>query len=76
VGYDDLRICHLVRKLESGRRLGLKLLMELGRLEIESVLTIRILRRRKLANRTDLYEAVKSKTPLVQYENVFDSLVT
>ena len=77
MGYDNLRICHLVRKLESGQRLGLKRLMEFGRLDVESVLTIRILRRRKLADRTDLYETVKKvEDTSCAIRDVFDSLAT
>ena len=77
MSYDDLRICHLVRKLESGQRLGLKLLMEFGRLDVESVLTIRILRRRKLADRTDLYETLKkAEDTSCAIRDVFGSLAT
>jgi hypothetical protein len=76
VGYNDLGICHLVRKLEFGQRFGLKLLMEFGRLDVESVLTIRILRRRKLADRTDLYETVKKVEDTCAIRDVFDSLAT
>jgi hypothetical protein len=40
MGYDDLRICSLLGKLESGQRLGLKLLKELRRLDVVTVITI------------------------------------
>ena len=75
MGHDDLRICHLVRKLESGQKLCLKLLKELGRLDVESVLTIRIPRKRKLADRTDLYETAKKvEDTSCAIRDVFDNL--
>jgi hypothetical protein len=76
-GYDDLRICHLLGKLESGQRLGLRLLKELRRLDVETVIIIQILRMRKLADRTDLYETVnKVEDNSCEIGDVFDSLAT
>jgi hypothetical protein len=77
VGHDDLRICRLVRRLEPGQRLGLKLLEELGRLDVESVLTIPIPRKRKLADRSDLYETAKKvEDNSCAVRDVFGSLAT
>jgi hypothetical protein len=59
VGYDDFMIQHLFEKLGRDTKLGVKLLSELRHLEMETVLTIRILGKQGLPGRNDLYEFVK-----------------
>jgi hypothetical protein len=59
VGYDDFMIQHLFEKLGRDTKLGVKLLGELRGLEMETVLTIRILGKQGLPGRNDLYELVK-----------------
>lgn len=59
VGYDDITIYHLLEKMDFEGKLGIKLLGELRRLEVEIVITIRILSKRRLADRSDIYDHVK-----------------
>ena len=59
VGYDDITIYHLLGKMDFGGRLGIKLLDELRRLEVEIVITIRILSKRRVADRSDIYDSVR-----------------
>jgi hypothetical protein len=59
VGYEDFMINQLLSKLDSDMKLGVKLLSELRRFEKETIITIRILNKRRLADRNDLYELVK-----------------
>ena len=76
VGYDDLRICHLLGKLESGQRLGLQLLKELGRLDVVTVVITKILRKRSLLIRLTCMRLKEAEDISCAVQNVFDSLAT
>lgn len=65
VGYDGFMIQHLFEKPGRGAKLGVKLLSELKRLEMETVVTIRILGKQRLPDRNDLYELVEEVERLV-----------
>ena len=76
VAYDDLAIWHLLGKMGLGGNLGVQLLGELKSLEEENSLTIRILRKRKLADRSDIYEDVKKMEDTCStVRNLLDSLM-
>ena len=59
VGYDDTTIYHLLGRMDFEGNLGVKLLGELRRLEVETVITIRILSKRRVADRSEIYDHVK-----------------
>jgi hypothetical protein len=59
VGFDDFMIANMLEKLKSSTKLGVKLLGELRRFELENVVTIRILNKRRLADRHDLHRLVE-----------------
>jgi hypothetical protein len=59
VGFEDFMVAQILEKLKSSTKLGVKLLSELRHFELENVVTIRILNKRKLADRHDLHRLVE-----------------
>ena len=59
VGFQDFMVAQILEKLKSSTKLGVKLLSDLRRFERENVVTIRILNKRKLAERHDLHRLVE-----------------